>query len=331
MPQKQRKVHYRRAQLRDGQQVDLQVLIARAITGIQDVEDRLEGRDTDNLTKRVISGVGAHMGMLTAKLLQFTDGQQVQFLEKDPATGDFRINAMGVPGTTTAQRKAFVESLTFLCVSAHHVMFVATLHLGAKAIEEHLNWLLKLNGTIPADQYVLLIDQQSEDAELKIRESSIDKVIVGADLEYEVLETVPSARRTKTREGVKGHKTVRPVGPVRDAIVAWFGETFGDHSFHQALNKEDRVHVKIELSYSSRNKTSEGFALMKDLAVAARHLDADECTIRLHDGAVLKGDDLRVEKSISITISDAGIVDEGDLWAKVLAQLNIWVTARVIR
>lgn len=330
MAERQRTLHYKKARLMSGAEVNLQGLLAQAIEASGDVENREETLGADSPTRRVLSGVGASFGMLTAKLMQFTAGQKQHFLEKDAATGDYKLDATSVPGASEQVRREFVESLTFLAVSDSHVMFVATLHLGSKALEDHINWLLKGRGLIETDDFLLLADQTSQEADERLSRYPVDKVIIGSFLEFEEVERVPTLRRTKERATVRGHTKLRPVGPIADALGPLLGDWMGDAPLQQALGRDEKVSVRLELSYSNRRKTEEGFDMMQKLAVAGRHFDMGETTVRLHKGGYLRDKDLKVQTPFGVRVLDSGLLDEYDLWGRIYAWLRNAVATGIV-
>lgn len=328
--QRHRTLHYKRATLLStGHSVDLQQMVQAAVAAASDVEHREQKVRGDSST-RVLSGVTTSSGMTVGRLMQFTAGQKQHFLEKDPATGDYRLDATSVPGVRDDVRREFVESITYFAASAEHAMYVATLHLGSKALEDYLNWLLKRYGQIQADDYLLLVDLQSQAAEERLRRHPVDRVTIGAEIEFEVVESVPTQRKTATRDTVPGHKKVRPVGPVAEFLSAALGDWFGDVPLEQALGKNERVRVTLDLRYANRRKSEEGFELMQRLAVAGRHFDEDDTRIHLHKGGTLRGEDLRVQTSIVISALDSGLVDEFDLWTRIHAWLRQAILSGIV-
>ncbi|WP_313171413.1 hypothetical protein [Stenotrophomonas sp.] len=321
-----RAMHYKRAKLLSGAPLDLQSIVADAIRDSQNVDAREEGE----AVRRVLSGIGNTNGMLTAKFMQFTVGQKAHFLERDSATGDYKLDTIAVPEEDGAARREFVESLTFLALSASHVMFVSALHLGSKALEEHLNWLLKKYSKIAADDYVILADQQSANAEQRLARHPVDSVTIGAELDFEVVEMVKTQRRTKDRETVPGYKSVRPVGPVADMLSSLIGDWFGDVPLTKALGKDERIKATLKLNYSNRRKSDEGFEMMQKLAVAGRHFDLDETRVHLHKGGTLRGTDLKVQTSLTVSVLESGMIDEFDLWGKVHSWLRHAIATSIV-
>lgn len=321
-----RSMHYKRAKLLSGAPLDLQTLVAEAIRDSQAVDAREEG----DAVRRVLSGIGNTNGMLTAKFMQFTIGQKAHFLEKDSATGDYKLDTTAVPDSDGTARREFVESLTFLAISSSHVMFVAALHLGSKALEEHLNWLLKKFSKIETSDFIILADQQSASAEQRLARHPVDSVTIGAELDFEVVELVKTQRKTKDRETVPGYKSVRPVGPVADMLGSLIGDWFGDVPLTKALGKDERIKATLKLNYSNRRKSEEGFEMMQKLAVAGRHFDADETRVHLHKGGTLRGSDLKVQTSLQVSVLDSGMIDEFDLWGKVHSWLRHAIATSIV-
>lgn len=327
--QRSRTLHYKRAILKNGDAADLQQLLSAALAARKDVETREQSMG-EGAGTRVISGPLVSHGMLTARLMQYTAGQKQKFFEKDAAAGDYKLDTTALPAAQEDQRREFVESLTLFAVSQSHVMFVATLHLGSKALEDHFTWLLRTSGVFTDEDYVLLADQQSHEAEQQLAMSGVDGVTIGADLEFEIVETVNTVRKAKDREGVPGHKLLRPVGPLAEALKELLGDAFGDAPLKSALGRSDRIAVTLDLKYSNRKKTDEGFKLMQKLAVAGRHFDEGETTVHLAKGGTLKGSDLKVRTPLTVKIQDSGLIDEIDLWVRMHGWLQQAVAKGII-
>lgn len=327
---RQRKVHYRRAQAVDASALDLQDTLARAIKALPDVDHRSDSA-TFGDSIRVVSGVSDHSGMLVGKLLQYTPGQGVQFLSKDKLTKDFVIDVLDVPKEEDRNKLEFIESITYFAVSKHHFLFVSSMHHGVRAIEDYLRWLFIKAQVFKVGDNVHLVDQATKEALQQISKSPVHKVIVGADIEYETVEQVNTKRKTSRREGEKGYRVVMPKGPALRAIMAMLEGGFSAHEFRQALNKNDRVSAKLELTYKDRAKPSDGFTLMNEIALAGRDMAEDECEVRLKNGAQLKGKDLRVESINTFRTTKGGTLDEHDVWTKLHDQLTSWAQSGAIK
>lgn len=329
MAERVRTLHYRKAVTVSGDDYDLQSALQRAHQQKPDVAHREEPRGS--ATCRVIAGAGVSTGMFRGRLMQFTSGQRQHFLERDNANQDYRIDTTPVPRGQSNLRREFVESLLYFAVSRHHVMFIGSAELGSKALEEHFRWLLRDTAVIQAGEHVLLSNLPSLSSGESLSNQHVNKVVLGSDLGFEVVESVPAQRKTSRRERVEGYKEVQPTGELATALTSILGDWFGDVPLRQALKRDERIGVKLELTYSNRKKTSEGFELMRKLAVAGRHFDHEDCQVTLANGLVLKGDDLRVKKPLSVAVSDeTGIVDEFSLWTRLSSWLETAIRDRIV-
>lgn len=329
--EKQRTLHYRHAVLFQGGALNLQALMSQALETLKDVESREQTLVTGGSTKRVLSGIGATKGILTAKLMQYTAGQKTQFLEKDDATGDYKLDAISPPADKGKKvRREFVESLLYLAVFEDHVAYIGSQILSSKALEDHINWLLRTTGKLASEDIVILRDQQSQKALSDIAKHPVSKVEIGGDLNFEHVEEVPPVRKTKTAERVEGYKLIKPKGDSAEALRALLGDWFGDAPLKAALKREEVIEFKLQLVYKNRKKTKEGFELMERLAVAGRHFDADDCRVHLHKGGFLKGDDLKLQAPLRVEVADSGLIAEPDVWERIHTWLRNAIGKNVI-
>lgn len=329
--EKGRVVHYKIATLFQGGALDLQSLVQEAVDALKDVEEREETIVEGGSTRRVLSGVGKTNGMFTAKLMQYTAGQKQKYLEKDDAAGDYKVDSISPPTAAGNKKKSeFIESIQYVAIFQDHVAYIGTQTLGSKALEDHLNWLLRSRGKLAAEDYLILKDQISAKATEDISKHHVDKVIIGGDLDFEAVETVPAKKKAKGLEHVAGYKMLKPVGDGAEALRALLGDWFGDAPLKAALNRNENIGFKIELSYRSRKKTDEGFELMEKLAIAGRHFDIGDTRIKLHGGGELKGDDLKLQKTIQIKVHDSGLLAEPDVWQRIHLWLQSAIAKKVV-
>lgn len=329
--EKARVVHYKSATLFQGGKLDLQDLVQEAVDALKDVEQREETIVEGGSTRRVLSGVGKTNGMFTAKLMQYTAGQKQKYLEKDDTIGDYKVDAISPPTTAGSKvKREFIESIQYLALFGNHVAYIGSQVLGSKALEDHLNWLLRSRGKIAPEDYLILKDQQSAKAVQDISKHHVDKVIIGGDLNFEAVETVPAVRKKRGVERITGYRMLKPVGESAEALRVLLGDWFGDAPLKAALNRNEMIGFKVELTYRSRKKSDQGFELMEKLAIAGRHFDIDETRIRLHGGGELKGDDLKLQKSIQITVHDSGLLAEPDVWQRIYTWLQGAIAKKVV-
>jgi hypothetical protein len=322
--ERQRTLHYKHAVLLQQGDLNLQERVKRAIAHLgSDAEDReqvlVEGGDT----RRVLSGIGPSGGALVGRLMQYTKGQRQQFMEKTDA-GDYVLDAMPPPagkGASAKARREFVESILYLGINKNHVCFVGSNALGSRHLEDHLNWLLHSTGNIDTGDHLLLVDQQSPEAMEKIGKHSVDRIEIGADLDFDPVQSTPTKRKSSRQAGAPGFKLIQPTGDVAAALQALLGDWFGDAPLKLALKRNERIEFKLLLKYVSKTKTDEGFALMERLAVAGRHFDINDTKVRLHKAGTLTGAELKLEAPITVKILESGLVEEPSLWEK----MNAWL------
>lgn len=326
---KQRVLRYKRATLLLGAAPDIQQLIASAVAKLGSVDKREQELVPGGNTRLVLTGVHTSQGMLVAKLMQYTEGQKQRFLEMDSTAGDYKFDSVSPPASSGAKRE-FVQSLMYVALFEGHVMYIGSSALRSKQLESHLNWLMHTSGVLAEDDFLFLADQQSEKALAELSTHKVDGLEIGGEIDFEVVERVPTVRKTKTSPGVPGHKIVKATGSIADAIDSLFGPIFSDAKLTSALNRQEHVGFKVVLNYRNRRKSDEGFDLMNRLAIAARHFEPDECKVLLNGGGVLRGDDIKVEKGLNVEVQLDGGLEEPFVWVKIYAWLQGAMASHVV-
>lgn len=322
MSNKKRTLLYKRADYIVPGAVKLQELLTKAISQTGGDEKREQVNELEG-TRLVLTGVNTTNSMLVGKLMLYTPGQATKYLELDKVTGNYKLDALEMPGRTGAgETREFVESLLYVSVFEDHVLFIGSHALRSIHLERHLNWLLHTSGQLPTDNYVVLADQRSESAMNKLKKHPVKSIVIAGDIDFDVVEQVPTKRRTATSETVPGHRILKPIGAMADAVTSMLGPVFGNASLKTSFKQNETIGLKVELQYRNRNKTREGYELMDALAVAGRHFGEGECTVKLEGGGTLKGEDIRVSDQISVSVLGDGRLEEPGVWQGMHAWLR---------
>ncbi|WIH15270.1 hypothetical protein [Xanthomonas graminis] len=296
---KTRMLRYKKADYLKKGGHDLQSLVQQAVTKLGGVQRR-EQVDSLAGTRTVLTGVRASSGMLVGKLMLYTPGQQQKFLELDPASQDYKLDALPVGAGKGGAQREFVESILYVAIFERHVMFIGSSSLRSTQLESHRNWLLKEAELLHKEDFLFLEDQQSERTLALLKTNPVKAIEIGGQIEFEEAERVPTRRRAQGRDMEPGYKVMKPVGALAEAAASVFGPIFADASLKSPLKHKEHVWFKMTLSYRNRNKTREGYELMDQLAVFGRHFDGGECVVVLENGGRMAGADIKVATSLSV-------------------------------
>lgn len=317
MSQKKRTLLYKRAEYLLPGALKLQDLLSAAIAQMGGDEHREQINALEG-TRIVLAGVSATNGMLVGKLMLYSPGQAAKFLELDKKSGNYKLDSLAMPaGATKAARREFVGSLLYLAVLENHVMFVGSHALRSSHLEQHLNWLLHTSGQLPTENYVWLGDQRSQMAMAKVKKNPVKSIAISGPIDFDVVEQVPTKRKTNTSDTIPGHRILRPAGAMADAVSAMLGPVFGNASLKTSFKQSEHIGLKLELQYRNRNRTKEGYELMDALAHAGRHFDEGECVVKLEGGGTLKGDDIRVSDQLPVVVLNDGRLEEPAIWQTI--------------
>lgn len=327
MAGKKRTLLYEKAEYLQPGSFNLQAMLKSA-TG-KEISEREQANELDG-TRMVLSGVHDSDGMLVAKLMLYTPGQKQKFLEYDAKNKDYKLDSLEMPTAKAASRREFVESLLYLAVLDNHVLLIGSHALRSLHLEKHLNWLLRHTNALAQENLLILANQRSASAITKIKRNPVKSIEISGEVDFDVLDQVPTKRRTKDNETVPGHKLLRPIGELADAASAIFGPIFGDASLKSALKRKEHFGLKMELQYRNRRKTTEGFELMDALATAGRHLDDVDCVLHLEGGGSLRGDEIKVTHPMTVSIHGDGRIEEPKIWQDMRAWLRSSIASNVV-
>ncbi len=107
-----------------------------------------------------------------------------------------------------------------------------------------------------------------------------------------------------------------------------FGATIFDNLRLKDSLEEDNIEVQVTVRVKGRSTVSEdGQKLLKALGRATRHMDPRDFELELNRSGSLKGSDLKLHKSVTVDVSDKGLVDE----TSMMTHMKSWlaeITAR---
>lgn len=291
--------------------------------------NRRESLTEDEKSFRFINRFANYMpAMLLCQIVQFEQGRSQMTITIDDNAEMFEvtpISAHDLNGhANAADTTEFLESLAYFGVMGNHMVVMGSQSLKSKELERHLNWYLNTLTQQGINSAVMLSDKPTLKAMKQLRSAPAKSVSIGSDILYEDSSSpMTDAPQTETYEkDVIEAKSVRwtPVG-LGAKILECLKENgyVGDFNFEDTLDNAN-LQVSIEFKYNRKTTTS-GQRVIDTLSTSLRHIDKDDVKINLKGGGEIKGDDLKLSRSISVVFMD-GKVDESDLYFKMKQWLD---------
>lgn len=326
MPTKERrrkKIVYKHAHIKNwAADVTLEEAIRRALHRLRTIGQRKEPLAPVNESPiwRLIGQSQDETGALHALLARYTPGLASLYLEDDESATSLAMKAVPVATAPSGKRRELVEGMLFLTVSGNHLVLMQTQALRSGHLEEHLTWLLRKARQIPEDASVILADQPPASAVRKARKSPVKAINLGGSLLPD-----PSSSDGYTEQEARPTKRDFDLDADNESsnriLETLKGLISKDRAASLELDALQSANFKYTLSVTyERTTTRQGQKLLNSLALALRHSDSVEATVKLKDGSVLTGDQLRLGGHINVDVWD-GIPNPNE----VFALMKLWL------
>lgn len=304
-------VWYKRAQHTLSGQT-LQSLLNSALAALADPFQRLWAPNGEQGDKFAINGFTTFKGALAGQFVCFEPGQRQPIITLASGNPSFDITAI----TAGAAGKEFLEGICYFLIFQDHILFVNSKALGTKEFERYVLWLLaEATKTIDPTAVVSISDQPPTATQRKVANKKLRGVTFGTPL-----------RPTATPAVVDGKSMVvyKADAPSWEGLRGFLGSKVIDKlKLTQALDEaqlEVQVTVRVK---GARTVSSDAHKMLGELAKAARHFDPEDVEMEVQGVGVVKGDEMKIHKSFSVKLHESGgLVDEGELWQKVLDWLR---------
>lgn len=312
MPMKERRrkaISYRHAQFENFKATSsLEEMLHEALTKFRLIRQRREplAPDGEAPVWRLIGQKTRETGYLHVLLARYTPGMASLYLEDDENATALAMKAVPVAKAASGKQQELVEGTLFMSVSGNHVVLMQSLSLRSDHVEEHLTWLLRKAGQIDDHAQVILAAQPPKSTLLRAIKSPVKSIDLGGAL----VPTDISGGEGSLRGGSVS-KAVRDFEIDTDAESSGLilgvlkGLISKDKAAALNLDALNNSNIKYSLHVTyDRSTTKDGQKLLNTLATALRSAEGVEPTVRLKDGTVLTGSDLKLVGHINVDVWD---------------------------
>ncbi|HIF9275968.1 TPA: hypothetical protein ACX6QR_004046, partial [Photobacterium damselae] len=218
--------------------------------------------------------------------------------------------------------------MAYFGVMGNHMVVMGSQSLKSKELERHLNWFLTTLTNQEIESAIMLSDRPTENAIKQLEKSHAKSVSIGSDIIYqpENKSLPPSTINEHYESNIIEAKSVKWTPKGLGANVLEFMKEhgyIGNFDFNETLD-DANLQVCIEFKYN-RKTTKSGQRVIDTLSTSLRHMDKEDVAINLHGGGRIKGDDLKLSHTISISFIDDNI-DESDLYY----QMKTWLQQKIV-
>lgn len=286
----------------------LQSKMTDALGKLRKVGERKEEQGDDQNYVRTVIYHRSAADMLFGILASYERGTHQLTVAEDDEAEVLTVEQVAPPKTDEDKRREFLEGTCYFGLFKNHVVLVSSRSLGAKAAEQHFNWLLDHAGVLGDNNRVGLSDQVTQATRERIEAAHVKEVEIGAPLiEVEEQVSVPDA------QGRESQSTVFS-GMGLDILRQILGA-----DFLARMKLSDAVDGNIEVSLRVRYKRATNTKAQKvldNIALAVRNLDEDEVKLTLDGGGVLRGHDLKLSHPLHVEGRD-GVPNPDALFDKM--------------
>lgn len=317
-PTTTRKVYYRRARFSNRTSQSLQQCVAQALGTQTTIGQRLEALGSMASEFRCIAGWRNHGHYLCGHLVTFERGRYQAIIDDDPNAKVLKLSALAPPKSSNRIQQQYVPGVLYFVMHKNHVVVMQTSAMRASALEQHLLWLLRSKTqTIPAQQGFGLSDEPQKATRERIRKSHVKSVMIGRPL-MESVSLEDDERKTNVTK-------FKPEG----VVLSFLREMLDQNQFEK-LGLEDslfdgnlEVWIQIRHPKRVRAKPADAVKLLDDISIALRDLEEDEARLRLNDGSVVTGKELKISGDVEVVMAEAkGMLDEQDTYDQMIAWLE---------
>ena len=204
--------------------------------------------------------------------------------------------------------------------------------LRASALENHIAWLLRSKcELISNEEGFVLKDEPQPATREKIRKSHVKSVSIGKPFMTEASRSV-----TKDKGNLELTTNVKKFQP-DGAFMTLIKDLLNDDDKFEKLGLDNNLfdgnlEVWIEIRYPKRSRSQKNNAikLLDDIGIALRDLDDGDAMLKLNDGSIVKGKDLRISSDIGVVIDEKGLPNESELFTAMAGWLMQQIKDEVI-
>lgn len=302
-----KRVYCKRAVFLDSSdKITFQSQLSEALQKLKKMGERKETLGEDARYVRAIIYHRSYANMLFGIMASYEKGTHHLTVNDDDNAEMLTVEQVEPKGSDQSKRQEFLEGICYFCVFNNHVVIAPSRALGAKPMEQYLNWLLCQAGLLSESNRVGFADQIIQATKNRIKSSHVKQVEIGAPLlDFSQSQEIASGKAIQDirLDGI-GLNILRQI--------------FGSDKLSQ-MNLIDAVDGNIEVTLKiryNRATTEKAHNVLDNIALAVRNLDEDEVKITLDGGGTVKGSDLKLFTLLSVQASN-GIPNPDQLFEKM--------------
>ena len=312
-------IWYKRATI--GTEVDnLQDLLERALAARASASDRIF-QPSDEAEHHAINAHTKSGNMLVGQFLAFEEGRRQPLITLGGGQVVFELGTIG-PGGDEAEHREFLESIAYFGVLQNHVLLVQTKVLGSKQFERYLQWLLQEETQVLEEATVFALADQVPNA---TRRRAAGRRVRGV--------TIGSPVRTVAERKGRDAATTFVLNDESAATFAGlFGQDWLDRLNLRDALEPDSIEVRVTIRVKGKQRISAaGSDFLEQISRAARHLAPDDYSLEVQGIGKLKGEDLKLFKSVTVELTEkGGLTNETSLWFQMTEYLTTLLQSQMI-
>ncbi|KAB7624331.1 hypothetical protein [Alkalilimnicola sp. S0819] len=263
------------------------------------VADRWEklGDDPDAQLHRFINTKRRAEGMVFGTLVLYETGRNREVLTLAEDQEELEIEQMAASKTQDGRPREFLEATLYFGASGNHLVLLQTTSLTGRELENHLRWLI--------DEEAQLLEPH-------------ERIVIKQGLSAKGTKALKQAKSVCVGAPVFEASTPRSAGgenrssqPVRSVVAGrgrqWLESLFGSKELEalklgQFADAEDLV-VEVNIRRVGRASDDDqdpAQRAMEAVSTALRHQYPDDVEIETYRMGKVKGDELRLSKSVGI-------------------------------
>lgn len=298
-------------QLKAGE--NLQTLLNKSVKKIRVPTARSEKISDESELRRVIGHFTTDRKMFCAQVMMYEQGTDISFLVEDPNTDVIEIETKNItaPGSSKdGKKREVLQGALFFVVHENHMAVIQSQSVGYKALELHINWLLKECAKVLDSSISVVLNNEPQDRAVKaISKGDFKSVQMGSPVRYEASEVGTGKDLTiKDTASIKTHHFANGI----DIIKSMFKDSWSDSLDLPDDLDASNLKVTVEVKYQ-RASSIESRKWLDDLARASRHLDPEDTVIKTTNGETITGKELRLQEKRSV-ITHNGVVDRSSAY-----------------
>lgn len=247
-------------------------------------------------------------GFVFGTLMTYAPGTDPLFLVDDDEALDVIIEKLKAPSTESGKRREFLSSMMHFGVLENHLVLMQSQALRSNQLESFLQWFLHEAEAIKGNNTFSLIDIPTPDIIEKLNKGkNVISITIGGEVNHEKtmqqMSLLPEdnddeLHEDKNTDSNKTRENIWGLGILRGLLNPSKSSEINFEKLHNS-----NIQMSVTLGYK-RSTTDKGQELMDTLGAALRHNEYIETSLKLKDGTEIKGNDLKITGSISVSSYD---------------------------